>query len=237
VHWIDWPSKTDGSVFFDIVRGLPSVSSDTDASWICHLLCPSSFAPLPDGGEHFLRVVGYPAYNAKVKDLFFWSLKAKTNLYDRAALVLGCCASGRSHENMGGGLETWPIASLAVFLGILGVTHPGVAQQLVDEGTPALEGHLIETHDFLTAALMLESYYQATEGWFNAGVLDIIASIHQEGERAVVDAFCAPTEIFSPGRTMLQISGRQEPRESLTLPVRLVNAPATKSNFKKEVAA
>ena len=233
--WTSLPSPDDGAPFFDMVRALPNITNDTDASWVCHVLCPGSFAPLAEGGEHFLGVDGYVAYNARVKDLFAWSRGDQDDPFTAALWVLQYIASGDMLKNFQNteAAKAWPLVNLAVFLSLNGLTHPGIAQQLADESASVLPGLLHSTSDFVSSVLYIEGCYHGMQGWVRE-VPDILDSIRLRDGRPVVDQFVVPTQLFRPGNANLEIQTKVEPKATLRFPIRLVDAPAVRDNFSNQ---
>jgi len=236
MFWTSISSPNDGEPFFNLVRGLGSITNDADASWVCHLIAPSAFAPLAQGGEHYLEVSGYPAYNARVKDLYSWTRTRDNDPYIAALLTLQYVSAGELLKNFENtdAAKAWPLANLVAFLCINGLSHPGIAQQLAEESTPPLSGLLQGARDFVSSTLYIEGIHHGTSSWTRTGIPAMLDSIRIKDGKPVADRFVVPTELFTPGLTSLELQTRTAPKSSLTFPVRLVRAPGIAANFEKD---
>jgi hypothetical protein len=238
IVWMDLPSKTDGLRFFDFVRELPSLTNDGDASWVCHLLSPGSFAPLATGGEHHLGVSGYGAYNARVKDLYRWYQPEASDPFARTFFALQYLASGTSFENLrniDASME-WPMIALATFLALEGANHPGLARQLVDEGITPLEGLLQPTDDLRSSVLLLESHCHGPDGWFLKGMAKMLDSVQSDESSVRIGRFLVPTQLFEPSPVKLHLGAACSPEVLLRFPIQLQVAEATLHNFSRASA-
>ena len=235
-QWFDIPSDDDGRTFISFVRELPSLTTDGDVSWVCHLLSPAAFAPLPVGGEHYLGVNSYEEYNARVKDLHTWSRGNEPDFYSATLLVMQYISSGQSLQNLEN-IESsvvWPLASLAVFHSITGLTHPGLCQALREEGCQPLEGLHHPTKDFLSSMLYVESAYHWSNGWAKSGLRTMLDSIQFGESSATMPRFVVPTELFPPEVTKLYASPKSSPDSWFGMPIRIIRAAATNNNFGRD---
>lgn len=233
--YASYSSPTDGQSFFDRIRALPSITNDVDASWVCHLVAPSAFAPLAHGGDHYLGVTGYQAYNARVKDMNVWANADTFDPYTAALYVLQYVSAGASFENLDSdAIHVWPLANLVVFFCLSGWSHPGIARQLAEEATAPLSGLLQDAKDFVSSTLPIESAFYGRNGWMNKGIGVMLDDIRELDGRLVVDRFVVPTELFAPGVRSLEMTTKREPKGSMYFPVRLVSAPGVAANFGKD---
>lgn len=235
LQWTGHTAEDDGAKFLSLVRELPSVNSDVDASWICHFVCPALFTPLPYGGEHYLGVDSYQGFNAVSRNLTEWSIEAGDDPYIKALAVLQYVSSGTSLINMSNeaSFRAWPLHRLTVFLSILGQSHPGISEALRAQGTSPLESLHHATTDFQSSMMFLEGIYHQNQGWTSSGLSTILDSLEFKDGHPVIGRFVVPTELFPPGHAKIVWVNRKN-QDSISIPVRTIDAQAIGANFRKE---